>query len=124
MFEKGKIKGVVDDISKNLKGIDKVILFGSAARSEKYEDIDLLVVYKNAPDLNLLNEICNKMVKEKRYNFRIQHILDYDTLSLMPSEKNDSREIHLLHSNKKELIISQHPIVNNIANDGIVLYSN
>ena len=114
------------EIKKCVPNIEKIILFGSAARCDEMpKDIDILLLFGNNPDIDSLNDACNKIAKGRGYIFRIQNLLDYDTSDISASlDKSNFRGVHLLYSDKKELNTSQHPILDSIANEGVVFYSN
>ena len=101
------INEISSDIMANVPNVEKIILFGSAVISRMYNDIDLLIVYKNTLDLGLLNKACADIKKRQDYNFVIEHVFDYG-----PGLKLKNK-IHLLYANKDELFCD-HPIIDNI----------
>ncbi len=102
------VKSVYSNITRELPNVEKIVLFGSAVKNEHYDDIDLLVVYKDILDIPKLTMICENIKKERGYNFSIQHLFDYSSCSLHHMDN-----LHILYANKNELCIN-HPIIDNV----------
>ena len=52
-----------------LGGFERVYLFGSALQSATYDDIDLLLVYENGKDLNVVSAEVRKVLQELSSDF-------------------------------------------------------
>jgi len=108
---------------KNNPDIADILIFGSAARTnfEKYNDIDVLVIFKNKP----LDQRSYNIPYIKDYMPKFPHISDYLPKVPMPHVKDYlpyrlSDKLHLFQCSLQEYNNS-HEILKNIRKDAISL---
>jgi len=76
MLQDELLKTLKTELETN-KGIEDIVIFGSAARTnfQQYNDIDILIVFKDALNLDQQKNLISNL--EKRYNIRSRPVLDY-----------------------------------------------
>lgn len=114
---------LLEDLKKELKtnkDIEDIAIFGSAARTnfQKYNDIDVLIVLKNAIDNNRKINLVNQL--ESKYNIKILPLFDYMS-GFVPKIFNyfsAKLPFHIFYTYNSELM---DPIIGNIKEEKISL---